>query len=56
MSGFLGIRSTFLLFEINTNQAFVMSNIIQFKISYDKTTEVIIWLANQKPGIDVLPS
>lgn len=30
-----------------------MSNSIQFKISYDKTTEVIIWLANKKPGIDI---
>ncbi|RLC19241.1 MAG: hypothetical protein DRI57_07435 [Deltaproteobacteria bacterium] len=30
-----------------------MNNPIQFKISHDKTTEVIIWLANMKPGIDI---
>lgn len=30
-----------------------MNNPIQFKISYDKTIEVIIWLANMKPGIDI---
>jgi uncharacterized phage-associated protein len=30
-----------------------MNNIIQFKISYDKTIEVILWLANRKPGIDI---
>lgn len=30
-----------------------MDNNIQFKISYDKATEVIIWLAKMKPGIDI---
>ena len=30
-----------------------MDNPIQFKISYDKATEVIIWMAKMKPGIDI---
>ena len=30
-----------------------MNNPIQFKITYDTTIEVIIWLANMKPGIDI---
>ncbi len=30
-----------------------MNNPIQFKISYDKATEFIVWLAKMKPGIDI---
>jgi hypothetical protein len=30
-----------------------MSTLIQFNISYDKTLEVLVWLANKKPGIDI---
>lgn len=30
-----------------------MSNLIQFKISYNKTIEVVVWLANMRPGIDI---
>jgi uncharacterized phage-associated protein len=30
-----------------------MNSPIRFKISYDKATEVIIWLAKMKPGIDI---
>ncbi len=30
-----------------------MKSSIQFKISYDKATEIIIWLAKMKPGIDI---
>ncbi len=30
-----------------------MQGPIQFKISYDKAIEIIVWLAERKPGIDI---
>lgn len=30
-----------------------MSNPINFRMSYEKAIETIVWLANQKPGIDI---
>lgn len=30
-----------------------MSNTIRYRINYNKAVETIVWLANQKPGIDI---
>ena len=38
---------------LNQTQVYDMTNKIQYRINYDKAIEAIVWLIDQKPGLDI---